>query len=347
MNFKASKSLIAISFLSLSLTGLRLSGSDDAGKDLFIDWAGLKNPVLAEPDRMLKDQAVVYNDGWFYIFCSSRFESDDPDQDKKTHWIYKTRDFRTYERFYDDDLDVRKDSGLERGMGSPDVTRWDGTWYMVWQSGPDGTRRRNLFYSTSLDLEDWTPSIQLNPALKLNARRIDGALAYESGFYYIGYKSRQRFRVARSEGPELDGNWLPSKSASAGGGWAENYQFIKIDGQWFMIATARDPEKPIDTGYTASHESFIYMMDGDGSVYRHWTRWVDKRQLKVPCEDWNRAMHANSAYLCDWRNHDGYFYLFYAGSNDHTSFDRRGHGKIGVIRSRDLENWNVPGDMRE
>ena len=61
-------------------------------------------------------------------------------------------------------------------------------------------------------------------------------------------------------------------------------------------------------------------------------------------EDWNRVMHANSAYLCDWREHDGHFYLFYAGANDDVSFERRGHGKIGVVRSRDLIDWRLPGD---
>lgn len=58
-------------------------------------------------------------------------------------------------------------------------------------------------------------------------------------------------------------------------------------------------------------------------------------------------MCANSAYLCDWRKYDGHFYLFYAGAMDDRSFERRGHGMIGVVRSRDLLQWRLPGEMRE
>jgi len=311
----------------------------------FIDWEDLTNPVLSVPDRMHKDQAVAYLDGWFYLFVSTRFADDDPERDFKETCFYKTRDFMTYERLYDEDLNVEWDAVTERGPGSPDVTFIDGVWHMVWQSGPDGTRRRHLFYSTSPDLEDWAPAERINPRLLLNARRIDGALAYEDGYYYLGYKSRQRFRVTRSKNRQLDGEWLPSRAAGAGGDWAENYQFIKIDGAWRMIATARDPDKPIRVNdYTGSHEPFIYTMDGDGTELKHWTRWVDKRQLEIPYEDWNKVMHANSACLCDWRERDGYFYLFYAGANDSESFAGRGHGKIGVARSRDLVLWRLPGD---
>jgi hypothetical protein len=333
--------------LCLLLTAPGSALAADKGREggPFINWSDLKNPVLSVPDRMLKDQAVVYFNGWFYVFCSIRFESGDPNRHDKIPCIYKTRDFRTYECLYDDDLNIRWGSTVKRGTGSPDLTYISGVWHMVRQSGPDGTGRRNIFYSMSDDLEDWGPSWQLNPGLRLNARRIDGALAYEGGYYFLGYKSRQRFRVTRSKTGELDGRWLRSRSADAGGGWAENYQFIKIDGTWRMIATARDPDKPMSINdYTGSHEPFIYTMDGDGSELTHWTRWVDKRHLEVPLEDWNRVMHANSAYLCDWREYDGYFYLFYAGANDSESFERRGHGKIGVVRSRDLADWRLPGE---
>lgn len=312
----------------------------------FIDWAWLKNPILSEPDRMLKDQAVVYQDGWFYVFASTRFADDDPEALTRTPCFYRTRDFKSYECMYDHDLDVAWGGAVKTGTGSPDVTLIDDAWHMVWQSGPDSTRRRNLFYSTSSDLMEWAPARQMNPSLGLTARRIDGALARDGGYYYLGYKSRQRFRVTRSRDQALDGHWLRSRAASAGGNWAENYQFIRIDGTWRMIATARDPKKPLSTGYTDSHEPFIYTMDGDGTEFEHWTRWVDKRHLDIPYEDWNRVMHANSAFLCDWRGHDGYFYLFYAGASDNESFQGRGHGKIGVARSRDLAHWTTPDGRR-
>jgi hypothetical protein len=55
-------------------------------------------------------------------------------------------------------------------------------------------------------------------------------------------------------------------------------------------------------------------------------------------------MHANTAFLLDLRAHDGWFYAFYSGT-DRLDPDLRGHGKIGVARSRDLVNWYVPGEI--
>jgi len=73
------------------------------------------------------------------------------------------------------------------------------------------------------------------------------------------------------------------------------------------------------------------------------------RAFDVPQDAWNRGhtpgiTHetANSGYLCDARKLDGYWYLFYAGSTELTEFDGRGHAKIGVVRSKDLQHWQVP-----
>lgn len=79
-------------------------------------------------------------------------------------------------------------------------------------------------------------------------------------------------------------------------------------------------------------------------------KWQLLRVLNIPQEGWNGGdrkgssyERANSAYLCDARPVDGYFYLFYAGSNETKRFNGRGHAAIGVARSADLITWNVPG----
>jgi len=325
-------------------------GAGAAGSAFPIPWEALSNPVLADPDIPLKDPCVVYDRGFFHIFTSGA--------------SYRTRDFRTYE-------------GPFPGYGSPDITRAaDGRFVLVYQTrdtanpGPDprvdpespDNLHRRLCFRISRDLETWSEERELYPSLPPD-RHIDGALAYDSqcGCYYLGFKTGvtiQQFRVARSQGPELDGNWIGPVKAYAGEGclldklfpilgdtitrWAENYQFLRIDGRWRMIATARDPRRPIDFGYMESHEPFVYELRGEGRTLEEWTDWVGKRQLEVPREEWNSLMHANSAYLCDWRGHDGYFYLFYAGTNQPTE-DGRGHGRIGVVRSRDLVDWKLPG----
>ncbi|HEV2500996.1 MAG TPA: hypothetical protein VGY31_15610, partial [Terriglobia bacterium] len=40
----------------------------------FIDWASLRNPVLAYPHWSIKDAAMAYRDGVFYIFFSAFYE---------------------------------------------------------------------------------------------------------------------------------------------------------------------------------------------------------------------------------------------------------------------------------
>lgn len=51
---------------------------------------------------------------------------------------------------------------------------------------------------------------------------------------------------------------------------------------------------------------------------------------------------ANAAFLCDARPVDGYYYLFYSGSTETLLFNGRGHAKVGVARSVDLVDWEVP-----
>ena len=50
--------------------------------------------------------------------------------------------------------------------------------------------------------------------------------------------------------------------------------------------------------------------------------------------------HANSAFLCV--GPQGEDYLTYAGSTELTAFDGWGHARIGLARSTDLVNWQVP-----
>ena len=314
----------------------------------FIDWANLSNPILSKPDRMLKDQAVVYYDGYFYIFSSTRFENNDTGN---KNVFYRTQDFKTYKEIFDENI---------ADGGSPDIIKVGETFYMIFQCSisSDDSNMQRLFYSTSTNLINWSKSKEIATDLQPFMRHIDGALAYENGYFYLGYKGWQTFFVTKSVNKQLDGNWLRAKWSWAGGpfNWAENYQFTKIDGVWHMIATS----KPVFNNffelikillhelfhpYVGNHEPYLYTMDVSEDSFKNWARWVNKTHLNVPGEDWNQLMIANSAYLCDWREYDGYFYLFYAGANDWYRFEERGHCKIGVVRSTDLKNWYLPGDM--
>jgi len=311
---------------------MNLTQQEDEWK---IDWANLKNPILARDDACLKNPAVVYDNGYFYLFIHS--------------WIYRTRDFKTYEEFQFFQGAV---------FGSPNIIKHNDTWYIVFQKNhPNIDSPLRLFCSTSKDLIHWTEPMHLVPNEKEpKEREIDGALAVADGHFILGYKADQKFYVTFSVENTVGGKWIEPKRASAGEGpwpleeivtWAEDFQFIKIDGKWRMIATGMlYGIPPIE--YTWGHEPYIYEMKSSSPEnLADWTEWVSKTRLEIPYEDWNIVMHANSAHLCDWRKYDGYFYLFYAGANDFWSFNRRGHGKIGVARSRDLVTWEVPGGIKE
>lgn len=43
----------------------------------FIDWKILKNPILSYPDWSIKDTALAYRDGTFYVFFSAFYPSTD------------------------------------------------------------------------------------------------------------------------------------------------------------------------------------------------------------------------------------------------------------------------------
>lgn len=318
--------------------GIWYAQTSASPKSNFVDWQKLHNPILQSDDLMLKDAAVVYRDGWFYLYSSTRLNDGDT-RDWSREWrFYRSRDLATWEPFHPAGLDSRG-----HHPDSPDVTKVGDRYLMVFQS-EDAKRDRRLFWSQSKNLYEWSPMHELAPTFRAAERLIDGALAFHNGFYYLGGKATQQFWVSRAK--SLEGPWAEPIQATADGDWAENFQFIRIAGKWRMVATGRVPAgmRPRGTGsYTSGHEPWIYEISGTGDALQDWARWTSKQHLNVPFEDWNKLVHANSAYLCDWREQDGWFYLFYAGSNDDTTFAKRGHAKIGVARSKDLVNWHVAG----
>ena len=198
------------------LAGTAAGQSRESPEKLFLAWADLKNPVLALPDRAVKDQAVVYDQGWFYFFVSNRFEANDAETFRQNMSFYRTRDFKSYESFFDPNLIVSDQDRLGFPE-SPDVTRVAGAWQMVFQSRFPDREHYRLYSSTSQDLVHWTPAREIAPQNRPAERQIDGALAEEGGYFFLGYKGQQKFFVTRSVGPALDGRWLPAVRASAGG----------------------------------------------------------------------------------------------------------------------------------
>jgi len=111
--------------IATTLVGLTALPAAAAGRD-FINWNKLHNPILSYPHWSIKDCAMAYRSGTFYIFFSAFYK----DHGRiRSHVVeVSTRDFKTYSHPIFD-FDGLSDGWI--GMCSPDV-QWMGKEYEVY-----------------------------------------------------------------------------------------------------------------------------------------------------------------------------------------------------------------------
>jgi hypothetical protein len=326
------------SVLALSLE-LASASNISAHKAQFIDWQSLKNPVLSYPNWSVKDAAMAYRKGTFYVFFSAFY----PDRGQvRCHVVeINTLDFKHYsEPIFD--FDGEKDGWL--GMCSPDVQQLYGKYVMTFNSwGHKPGKPDQLFFIASDDLVHWSHprTLALNLTEAGDQHVIDAALAQADGGYYLAYKEQtpgtpKRPRMAFSR--SLDGPFtyvqdgLPDllmENGKDNGLLHENYEFISIDRNWYMLTTDYLPQAP-----------YLYRQEPDS----HWLRWTHGYTFAIPRETFNADKVADASALYDWRKFDGYYYLIYAGRTEDQSYLGRGWNQIGLARSKDLIHWSVPGE---
>jgi hypothetical protein len=315
-----------------------------------VDWSALKNPVLAEADGGVKDQAIVWAAGrWHLVFSYVR---DDPSLPGGIRWDIATAT----------STDMVHWSAVDRwpaqpgvtGVASPDIVRQpSGSYLVTYQSdpgsAPPSAAKARLFFRTSTDLRHWSHPHPLAQSLAPASadRMIDGALVYTGhqlllGFKYSSPTQPDVFELARSRSGGPEGPWqmVGRPAIEVDGGTVENYEFVQVAGKWRLMATSDNLDQP-----------FVFTLAGNPAGAEGWLSWSAGRPLTVPAEAFNTGPglssigfeHANSAYLCDAGSAPGHFvYLFYAGSDELTQFDGWGHAEIGVARSTDLVNWQIP-----
>ena len=313
-----------------------------------IDWAQATNPVLAYPRAAAKDEALVWADGRWHMLFS--YLTDDAGAPGGVSWNIASATSPDLAHWSGPSPWPRQ-AGVD-GVASPDVTTSPRQGFVVtFQSDPGeaGGRQDRLYYRTSADLVHWSAPRPLAHGLApaKDDRMIDGALAWTGHGLILGYKSgvkdgHQAFQIAWSPSGSPGGPWtkIGKPDISVYNNTVENYEFVTIGGHWDLVATSNELDQP-----------WLFELAGDPTTPAGWLRWDTGTQLEVPGAPWDTGTglssvgfeHANSAFLCDARTIDGYYYLVYAGSSELTEFGGWGHAEIGVARSTDLVHWQVPG----
>lgn len=313
---------------------------------MLIDWLSIKNPVYRKWRWSVKDACMLYEDGTFYLFFSAFYR----DRGRiRSHVVaVKTKDWKAFSEpiFIIDGRD-----GSWTGMCSPNISRIADRFLLTFNSWggshPNG-RTNNLFYIISDDLESWSSPEPIAENLVDDYSVIDIALAENKGKYYVMLKeeedlSGQRTKITKiavGDALNADFQWIGNgkctfrvQNGSESQRIHENYQFIVIDGNWHVLSTDYSPHRP-----------WLYRMESSGLdvADEDWLTWIDGYELEVPQECFNPNHRSNAAFLADWRHHAGYFYLLYAGRRQGITHAGRGHNKLGLARSRDLKNWEVP-----
>lgn len=298
-----------------------------------IDWQAMKNPVLAFPDHAVKDAYAIRDDdgGWHLGFS---YIADDP-------FRFRVGTARASPAFEDVTLGDVYDDDRVGGLASPTVVRApDGRYVMTYNSHTvdvDGTANK-VYFRTSNDLVTWSDGtrIVIEGANGPDDRVIDGALAFtDDAGAFLFFKLEQAANVAHAPTGAIEGPWTLLGEIEPLN--LENCQPILIDDVWHLLGTTI----PID------HRAVLHRLEGDPSDPQAWRTWSAVRELVVPAEEWNRgpfpgSEKSNAAFLIDERDVDGFFYLLYAGSTELATFEGRGHAKLGLARSEDLEIWHVP-----
>ncbi|HEY4379296.1 MAG TPA: family 43 glycosylhydrolase [Acidobacteriaceae bacterium] len=319
-----------------------------AQQNPLIDWQGLRNPVLSYPDWSIKDSAMAYRAGTFYIFFSAFYSERGQ---VRSHVVeVSTRDFKHYSQPIFN-FDGEEDGWM--GMCSPDVQRLRGKYVMTFNSWGDKPGKPNqLFYMTSDDLLHWTPrkTLGLNLTKIGNQRVIDAALAEADGGYYLVYKEQSpgihsRPRIAFSTSLDAPFRYVDDgigallmKDGKDNGFFHENYELLQADGQWYLLTTDYLHNQVSPDKYDVQ-APYLYALEA-GS---HWLKWTRGYTFDLPQEAFNQESIANAAALYDWQKYDGYYYVIYAGRNEGQLYAKRGWNQLGLARSKDLIHWSVPG----
>jgi hypothetical protein len=318
-----------------------LAAPAGAGSKSFLNWKDLRNPVLSYPHWSIKDCAMAWRDGTFYVFFSAFYL----DHGRvRSHVVeVSTKNFKIYSNPIFN-FDGEKAGWV--GMCSPDVQKLGNSWELSFNSwGDDPKRPDQPFYMTSRDLVHWSRRHRLATNLTAGRRVIDLSVTRTGqGYYAVWRQGREgnarrihpRFAAAR----KLSGPWhfvgsgyveLRMADGKENGMIHENYEFLRIGGVLHMLSN--------DYLGNAGGEYLYTLLNPAQPLL-----WGKGFELAIPDQSFNRMVRCTAAALYDWRKRDGYFYFLYAGRNEERTYLHRGWNRLGLARSKDLIHWIPAGD---
>lgn len=309
-----------------------------AAKKPFIDWSALHNPILAYPQWSIKDAAIAYRQGEFYVFFSAFYQ----DHGRvRSHVVeVETRDFKNYSKPI---LDFDGEEDGWTGMCSPDVQNAGSVYELSFNSwGDQPGKPDQLFYMTSPDLIHWSARHPLAPNLTAGERVIDAAIADTgSGFYLIWKQNTANHPIPRvAFSKSLEGPWSFAQSGFArltmpdgkeDGLIHENFTFMRAGGKWRLLSS----------DYPHGHHQILYTQLHS----KNWLDWGNGLAIHVAPQAFNTLVHADAAAIYNWQKYDGYYYLIYAGRNEAQTYLHRGWNRLALSRSKDLIHWVPAGAM--
>jgi hypothetical protein len=291
-----------------------------------IDWSALTNPVLSYPNVGVKDQALQWSGGSWHMLFSDMTQTKAAPHVKFDVAIAQSADLRHWSA----------PKVIATDAASPDIVRDPAGDFVVTYQTPKGLEYR---VSAESSLQNWSSPHSLGHGLA--HRMIDAALAFTGHGVILGFKAgttTQHFEIAWA--PSLTGTFrlVGRPDIVVYGDTVENYEFLTVDGSWGLVATSNTLDQPF----------FFTLAGGDPANPKSWLQWSTGRELMIPSQAFNTGQgissvgfeHANSAFLCSGPK--GEDYLTYAGSTELTAYGGWGHARIGIARSSDLVNWEVP-----
>ncbi len=323
--------------LSVLVLTLSLSAAASCAQKPFIDWANLHNPILSYPNWSIKDTAMTYRDGVFYVFFSAFY--DDHGRVRSHVVEVTTRDFKT---FSDPVFDFDGEDDGWIGMCSPDVQKLGNFYELSFNSwGDDPQKPDQLFYMTSKDLIHWSARKPLGENLTAGRGVIDASVTRAGeGFYLMWKDGRTPMKMGPrlAEAKSLAGPWhyvgsgivsLKMPNGEENGLIHENFEFLWIDGKLNVLSVDYSPGR---------FECLYTLLDPAKPL-----EWGNGLKLDIPAESFNQMVPVDAGVIFDARAHDGYYYLLYAGRNDVTTYLHRGWNRLALARSKDLVHWAAAG----